>query len=639
MRLHFKSFRTSRFFPFIGIFVTLFLLIISVILVKQEQHFITKAQTVPPTKIMIVGDSISHGHSGDYTWRYRLWQHLTNDNVLFDFVGPRTDLYDDNNPNGTHDYIDPNFDQDHDATIGRPVLYEKDTIAAEMQAAQPDILLVFLGTNDLIYYTSPAAAATNMQTFIANARLVNPNIKIVLAQITPRTVAQNDAWITNRLDYNSRLISLTQQITATASPVVIADPNTNFDPAVDTFDGTHPSPSGDYKIAAAFADALANNFGIGTTYGPIPPAPAWPPAPTTVTTQPLDRKVKIDWSIVPGSTGYYVYMRNSTQGTQWERLQEIAVTTTTFTKDSLTNGDAYEFAVSAGRWSFEGPMSDPVQVVPNVPLLPAPSNFTLTPLDGGTQMNWDAVPGANGYYFYMRDVTLGESEFTRSIIPVYTNSFTGGLMTNGHTYEFKLTTINSVDKEGPFSNTVSVVPTAPTPTPTPIPTNTPTPTPTPTAIPTPTKTPTLTPTPTPAPGLTGAYFTNTKTLSGSPIVTRVDGTVNFNWGTAAPATGVSADNFSVRWTGYVKPAYSQQYTFFVKSDDGVRLWVNGVLLVDKWTNHSATEYSGKISLVAATKYSIKVEYYDNTGPAVAQLSWSSSSQAKQIIPSTRLYTK
>jgi hypothetical protein len=137
-------------------------------------------------------------------------------------------------------------------------------------------------------------------------------------------------------------------------------------------------------------------------------------------------------------------------------------------------------------------------------------------------------------------------------------------------------------------------------------------------------------------GLKGQYydslgFQNLK-------VTRVDPTVNFSWGTGAPATGMGADSFNVRWTGYVVPKNTETYTFYTKSDDGVRLWVNGKRLIDNWTNHSATENSGSIALQAGQKYAIKMEYYENTGNATATLSWSSASQAKQIIPQSQLFS-
>jgi hypothetical protein len=138
-------------------------------------------------------------------------------------------------------------------------------------------------------------------------------------------------------------------------------------------------------------------------------------------------------------------------------------------------------------------------------------------------------------------------------------------------------------------------------------------------------------------GLSGVYFNN-MSLSGSPILSRVDKTVNFNWGTGAPASGLPADGFSVRWTGQVKAQTSQTYTFCTNSDDGVRLWVNNVQLVNNWTNHAPTQNCGNIALTQGQLYSLKLEYYENSGGAVATLSWQTSSIAKQIVPQSQLYS-
>jgi hypothetical protein len=136
-------------------------------------------------------------------------------------------------------------------------------------------------------------------------------------------------------------------------------------------------------------------------------------------------------------------------------------------------------------------------------------------------------------------------------------------------------------------------------------------------------------------GLKGDYYNNSDLTSLK--LTRTDATVNFNWGTGSPNSAISSDTFSVRWTGQVQPLFSETYTFYTVSDDGVRLWVNGTLLINNWTNHSSVENSGAISLAGNQKYDIVMEYYENTNGATATLSWSSASQAKQIIPKTQLY--
>ncbi|MHC4250525.1 MAG: PA14 domain-containing protein, partial [Planctomycetota bacterium] len=106
---------------------------------------------------------------------------------------------------------------------------------------------------------------------------------------------------------------------------------------------------------------------------------------------------------------------------------------------------------------------------------------------------------------------------------------------------------------------------------------------------------------------------------------------------AFPALPMGSDGFSARWSGEVQPRHSEEYTFYTRTDDGVRLWVDGKLIIDKWVNQGATEHAGKIELAAGKRYDIKMEYFENTGDAVARLSWSSPSQEKEVVPTERLF--
>jgi hypothetical protein len=135
-------------------------------------------------------------------------------------------------------------------------------------------------------------------------------------------------------------------------------------------------------------------------------------------------------------------------------------------------------------------------------------------------------------------------------------------------------------------------------------------------------------------GVKGQYYKEDfQTL----LLTRKDPGINFNWGAAAPAAGVPADNFSVRWTGELEVPFTSSWTFTSNCDDWVRLWVNDQLLFDKWGQQSGVEWAATIDLVAGQKYSIVMEYHENTGDARAILYWNSPSwltpyQPKQIIP-------
>jgi hypothetical protein len=146
---------------------------------------------------------------------------------------------------------------------------------------------------------------------------------------------------------------------------------------------------------------------------------------------------------------------------------------------------------------------------------------------------------------------------------------------------------------------------------------------------------TVTVNPAAGPGLIGRYYNDPGSGAhfAALVLTRVDPTVYFSWGTTAPAAGVSADNFSVRWTGSVQAPVTGTFQFTTLSDDGVRLWVNGQLLIDNWTNHPATtNTSAGISLTAGVKYPITLEYYEKAGGATIRLQWSYPGQARQAIP-------
>ncbi|MBX9244969.1 PQQ-dependent sugar dehydrogenase [Actinotalea ferrariae] len=135
-------------------------------------------------------------------------------------------------------------------------------------------------------------------------------------------------------------------------------------------------------------------------------------------------------------------------------------------------------------------------------------------------------------------------------------------------------------------------------------------------------------------GLTGTYFQDEDLTN--PVLTRVDPVVAFDWGTGAPAPGVGAETFSVRWSGAVVPRYSQTYTFSTTSDDGVRLWVGGRLVIDQWNPHARRVDTGTVALTAGVPAPIVLEYFDRTNRAVMQLRWSSASQALEIVPTDRL---
>ena len=145
-------------------------------------------------------------------------------------------------------------------------------------------------------------------------------------------------------------------------------------------------------------------------------------------------------------------------------------------------------------------------------------------------------------------------------------------------------------------------------------------------------------------GLTGQYFTNSSSTYSNSInfnpanlrLTRLDTNIDFLWGTtAAPIT--NNGYYTVRWTGQIQPQYSETYTFDTYTDDGVRLWVNDQLIIDKWVGQSHKDWTGSIDLQAGVRYNVQMDYFNGGGLAEAHLSWYSPSQSKQIVPTARCY--
>jgi YVTN family beta-propeller protein len=121
-------------------------------------------------------------------------------------------------------------------------------------------------------------------------------------------------------------------------------------------------------------------------------------------------------------------------------------------------------------------------------------------------------------------------------------------------------------------------------------------------------------------GLRGQYFASNN-LTGNAVLTRTEA-IDFAWGSGAPGAGVPADNFSVRWTGWVEAPAAGSYMFQTLSDDGVRVWVNGALVVNNWTAHSPTlNTSSTITLAANQRAAIMVEYQEFGGGATMSLRW------------------
>ena len=118
---------------------------------------------------------------------------------------------------------------------------------------------------------------------------------------------------------------------------------------------------------------------------------------------------------------------------------------------------------------------------------------------------------------------------------------------------------------------------------------------------------------------------------------RIDPQIDFDWVRNAPGRPIKEDDFTAVWTGYLQPLYSETYTLDARADDGIRVWIDGDLVVDRW-ERAEGDARGTVRLEAGRMHTIRVEYYETKQNASAQLFWSSPSQLKEIIPRDRLFT-
>ncbi|MEN3613065.1 GDSL-type esterase/lipase family protein [Plantactinospora sp. ZYX-F-223] len=415
------------------------------------------ALAAAPLPIMVVGDSITQGSSGDITWRYHLYQHLLNAGVSFDLVGDRTDLYNNiTNQHGDQTYAYP-FDRHHHAQWGRPVTSEKDTIQAAVSSTGAQVVLVLLGINDLIWFShSPARVADDMRTFVSNARAANPSVTIVIGHTLSRYDIFQKVYLNqaDTADLNARYDALAASMSTSASRVVTTTDPAGWDPAVHTWDGTHPNSTGEARIAAAFANAL-NRVGIGRSFtGPT--NVTWPSAGPAVSTTSLNRAARLNWSATPGATGYLIEQRvvKPSNESTFTRLP-YPVADTTWTTEGLAGAQVdYRLVPTKGLMTGQ-PGNHSRAVFGGV----APGHVTLNgspgPTDNDSQLWWSSTAEATGYYIEVIDLARNPASWTRLPWAVSATSFNPGLLYPGNWYRWRIVPVNGL-LEGPASVPIEI---------------------------------------------------------------------------------------------------------------------------------------------------------------------------------------
>ena len=355
-----------------------------------------------PVRILLVGDSVTQGSAGDFTWRYRLWRHFQAAGVDVDFVGPRTDLYDNVLLQfGSTDYADtdPAFDRDHAGRWGMTLDVQDVPIGTLVADYRPDVVVEMLGVNDLTFGgRTPEVVTERVRTFVGDARAEDPTVDLVLAEAT-------QTWREGVPEFNSRLDVLADELATDTSSVVSADtdddanPDGGYDEYADTWDTAHPNARGEVKIAAAVADALST-MGIGpAATRPLPTVPLGPRSAPVLAVTPGDRAATLSWAGPPGATGVYVWVRDVTKGEPWQRLP-WQVTDSPWTDLLLTNGHRYDFRLQPLKGDEEAAGDIRSNVATVVPQPSPPDRVAkpaLTPRMQGLAVRWPTAARATSY--------------------------------------------------------------------------------------------------------------------------------------------------------------------------------------------------------------------------------------------------
>lgn len=196
-------------------------------------------------KIMPLGNSITQGNAQHNSYRRALWFKLRNGGYAVDFVGSQRSNFGGPPPN-------PDFDLDSEGHWGWRADELLGSISGWAATYKPDIVLMHAGSNDMLQGQSVESTLVEIGQLIDRLRAANPNVKIVLGQLIPTTLAANSKITA----LNSALPGLANQKSTAQSSVTIVDQNAGFNASADTFDGVHPTAGGEEKMAAKWYQAL-----------------------------------------------------------------------------------------------------------------------------------------------------------------------------------------------------------------------------------------------------------------------------------------------------------------------------------------------------------------------------------------------
>jgi lysophospholipase L1-like esterase len=325
------------------------------LLVTALPPAVSWADGAGPLRVLIVGDSITAGVDGDYTWRYRLAKEFGRQHVAVDFVGSRTWPYVAQGF-GSATYADPNFDHDHFATGGALLHSQATQIEAEVRKHQADVVIVASGLNDLVHGVGkdvPGQVVSSLSSFIDHVRAANANATIVVSPVLTidRDIPGLNAKI---IDYDNRATSLVRSKSESGSPVVMAPTRNGWTSAHSrgfVQDGIHLTPKGDFFVADRIATALHGLHILGSEPPAVPSSVAW-----VRNLKPALRlsghDVVVSWDS-QALTGARIWVRR-----RWGPWHSVTTGRTTYDR-ALTPGATYDFRVQGIRRTMVSTNSSP----------------------------------------------------------------------------------------------------------------------------------------------------------------------------------------------------------------------------------------------------------------------------------------
>ncbi|CAK7201479.1 hypothetical protein SEUCBS139899_004183 [Sporothrix eucalyptigena] len=444
----------------------------------------TVGDTTP--RVMVVGDSISHGMQDDWTWRYRLWDWLTNRlGYGVALVGPYTGTHGTPGVESSEPMAPPlpgeealnfqvtggynaavtytNFtNSGHGAYWGRQATQVVPEINAWVEQYQPDYILILLGFNDLGWFVQdPAGLIGQMGALIENAREAKADVNILVGNVVQRVrIDGRQDLIDNTLAYNALLAETLPNWFRWESPIALVDVASMYDCSPDNgcpdgYDGLHPTASGEFHIANAFADVLQSAFGFeGEPFADIIPDPVPSRdvlAPTNIKSYAYPEGVFTMWDNMVNNRGYEIRAR-ITGNADWWSDGLVYPTTWGSWLSWVLPGQSWDTQVRT-RSDFDetSDWSDIATVTAAPATAPGPSTIGVFPLiddeSGTVLVTWAAVEG--NYDIHCYGVLAWDLDEPDSFIAAYA---TTGLSINvpgltvGHRYGFWVATYINLPK-------------------------------------------------------------------------------------------------------------------------------------------------------------------------------------------------